>query len=137
MVTVEQIKAGMGLEEILSRQMPDTIYGALKSAVPGQVSQALDPTTAKSIDPLISLLIKGSKDDAVIASAVEAALYNLSVDLDNVIAADLLAQQQFRDNQETIDLTSQILPSEVQTPDLLEMVTTDEFKQIVGSESVS
>lgn len=135
MVTETDIKNGMGLDEIIGSDAPETVFGSLKSDAMNKLEQSLNPRVPGGVTELLDMFVHTpSTDQGIVADAICALLEQMKGDLDNTIQSDLTAQTAVKDEQEAIDLTSQILPTEVLQPNLLNLVTTPAFKAAIESE---
>lgn len=131
MASLDEIKQGLGLDQILAREMPEQVYAALKSPALKQAQAVLDPDVDDNINRLIDSLLSAEADAGLLADAIAARLNDAAEQIDLAIQSDLDAQSEVRSKQDVVDLTTQILPSEVQTPELLDLVTTETFKEIL------
>jgi hypothetical protein len=126
------IKNGMGLDEIIGSSAPASVYGSLKSDVATKISDSFNPLISSGITDLFYQLILPGADQQIIADAMSASLDKMIANLNASSDADLAGQAVIKADQESIDLTSQLLPSAVLQPELLDLVTTQAFKDAVA-----
>lgn len=132
MPTQTEINGGMGLDQILGTEAPAEVFASLKSTAVDDLDNSLNPNVEGGISELLEMFLNAPDDDqGLIADAICDLLSHSKTKIDTAISDDLDAQQAFRDEQEEIDLTSQILPTDLQ-PELLDLVTTDAFKTAVA-----
>lgn len=129
------IKRGMGLDELLTNSSPPELYSALQSPVMDKVEQQLNFRVPGGLTELIDMYTattdSGRKYE--LADAIEDALLQMKEQVDAVIQSDLDAQAKLREEQATVDLTNQIIPTADTSPDFLNLVATDVFKEILAT----
>lgn len=134
MPTLEEINTGMGLDEILGSDAPPEVFGSLKDRSIHAFDDSLNERVEGGISELLERLLTTTDtvEQQRIADALTAELSNHTTTLDNVIDADLTAQVDLKTKREAIDLTMVILPDQVLQPELLDIVTTDQFKELTA-----
>lgn len=133
MPTQEEINNGMTLDEILGSDAPADVFGSLKSKVLDELDASLNDRVPGGISDLVNKLLAGDGDPAIVADALAAELTKFKTAIDEQIETDLTIQTDLKTERAAIDLTTQILPQNVLQPELLDIVTTDSFKEVVNS----
>ena len=131
MPTQTDINTGMSLDEILASDAPADVFAALKDDTINKLDDSLNKRVPGGISELMERLLDPKETTQIIADALIAELASFTADIDGVIGADLSVQDNLRKDREAIDLTSVILPQEVLQPELLEIVTTDQLKEVI------
>jgi hypothetical protein len=135
MPTASDINKGMSLDEIIGSDAPKEVFGALRSTAVKDLNDSLNPRVPGGISELLDRLLNGdSNDEELVGDALAAAILEHHETIDSTIAADLEVQAELIRNQQLNDLASGILPQAVLNPLLLDMVTTDKFKEIVNAD---
>lgn len=133
MPTEDEINSGMSLDEILGSDAPSEVFGSLKSTVLSDLDDSLNDRVPGGISSLMQRLMNNEGDPAIVADALAAELTKFKMKIDEQIETDLTVQADLKTERAAIDLTTQILPANVLQPELLDIVTTDSFKDIVMS----
>lgn len=131
MATQTDINNGMSLDEILGSDAPAEVFGSLKDPTIKDLDDSLNSRVPGGISELLKRLQTPGENVQLVADALVAELQSFTTDIDNVIDSDLAVQTDLKQERATVDLTSVILPEQVLQPELLEIVTTDQFKKIV------
>jgi hypothetical protein len=134
MPTLDDINIGMTLDEILGSDAPAEVFGALKDRTIHRFAESLDERAPGGISELLQqLLAAAPADQQRYADALMSEITKHTSGIDDVIDADLSTQAYLQAQREVIDLTTVILPDQVLQPELLDIVTTDEFKETVAA----
>lgn len=137
MPTSTDINNGLGLDEIIAFDAPDDTFASLKSKTVERLNKSLNPNVSGGIADLFKQLLgKTSGGQPLIADAIAAELAEFTAVLDEQIAADLAAQEVIINEQEAVSLAANIIPREPSQTQLLELVTTPQFRDILREEKI-
>jgi hypothetical protein len=133
--TLDEIKAGMSLNEILGSDAPSDVYGSLKSTSVHALDDSLNPRVPGGVSSLMEQLAAETDPtrQQEIADAICAELLGHKDNINADINTDLAAQAVVVGEKDSAELVSQIVPIEIKNTDLFNIVATDNFKTIIDA----